>query len=121
AISAEESAQPEPTPTPQVRESGARFAKRPVVQRQQEPTPVPDGPVTAVAQAFATNTPQGPAATPTPEVSNTPRPLPTLFIYGEPGSGEMGGTAVPTAVTALDRQGYDLMNILLLGNDGELT
>lgn len=121
AISADDAAEPVLTPTPQVRDSGARFAKRPAVRQQAEPTPVPQGPVTAVAQAFATNTPQGPAVTPTPEVTSTPRPLPTLFIYGEPGSGEMGGTAVPTAVSALDRQGYDLMNILLLGNDGELT
>lgn len=77
---------------------------------------------TAIAQAFATNTPQPPPATPTPEMTFTPRPLPTLFAFNgaEPGS-PAGGTAVPSPVPAVDRQGQDLMNILLLGHDGELT
>ena len=73
---------------------------------------------------FVTNTPPAPVEptlAPTLEVSLTPRPLPTLFPYGGEGAAEAGGTAVPTAVQAVDRQGYDLLNIVLLGHDGELT
>jgi LCP family protein required for cell wall assembly len=33
----------------------------------------------------------------------------------------VAATAVPTVVPTLDRHGYDLVNILLLGTDGELT
>ena len=73
---------------------------------------------------FVTNTPPAPAEptlAPTPELTLTPRPLPTLFTYSGEGAAEAGGTAVPTAVQAVDRQGYDLLNIVLLGHDGELT
>jgi LCP family protein required for cell wall assembly len=34
---------------------------------------------------------------------------------------EAGGTAVPTIVPVVDRQGYDLINIILLGGDDEVT
>ncbi|MDZ4770279.1 MAG: LCP family protein [Chloroflexota bacterium] len=58
-----------------------------------------------------------PLATP-----GTPRPLPTFYIYEDPAAfGEGGGTAIPTPVASLDRFGNDLMNIALLGHDGELT
>lgn len=79
-----------------------------------------------VQAQFETNTPLPDvqsiptAEAPTP-VPITPRPLPTLFMYSDAGGGEAGGTAIPSPVPTLNRQGYDLMNILLLGNDGELT
>jgi LCP family protein required for cell wall assembly len=93
------------------------------------------------ARQFETNTPLAPEATPQtatpvpaeatvpaptmaePTVANlTPRPLPTLYMYGEvPVGSEQGGTLVPSPVPTLDRFGNDLMNILLLGNDGEIT
>ncbi len=84
---------------------------------------------------FATNTPPpvpvalptlDGAATPTPApaeptAQNTPPPLPTLFIYSGPDQSSAAPTAIPTAVQPLDRHGDDLMNILLVGNDGEIT
>jgi len=69
---------------------------------------------------FATNTPQA-VVPPSPEITSTPRPLPTLWIYQQPEAVEAGGTAIPTPVEAVDRQGMDLLNIVLLGHDGELT
>lgn len=80
---------------------------------------------------FETNTPLAPQATPPAAEATqpaptpaelTPRPLPTLYMYGEvPVGSEMGGTLVPSPVPTLDRHGNDLLNILLLGNDGEIT
>jgi LCP family protein required for cell wall assembly len=91
-------------------------------------------------QVFATNTPHAPtpeaaqpasatAAAPAPQAApaepvlpaGTPRPLPTLFIYSGPDGSSAAPTAIPTPVEALDRQGNDLMNIVLLGNDNEIT
>ncbi|MDZ4765277.1 MAG: LCP family protein [Chloroflexota bacterium] len=84
-----------------------------------------------IAQIFATNTPTPlpaiieptlqPTAAPT-LVDVTPRPLPTLFAYqgAEPGA-VANGTLVPSPVPAVDRRGQDLINVLLLGNDGEIT
>lgn len=84
-----------------------------------------------LALQFETNTPSAPIATPLPPTAETPeptlpeatpRPLPTLFVYDDPNAeGSAGGTAIPSAVPWLDRHGDDLMNIVLLGNDGELT
>ena len=84
-------------------------------------------------QEFATNTPQpgGEAAQPaaTPEAIVAPtldpnqptRPLPTPFFYDAPAPDTVAPTAIPAPVEPLDRQGYDLINILLLGNDNEIT
>jgi LCP family protein required for cell wall assembly len=86
-----------------------------VVPRAKRVPPLP-------AQQFSTNTPRPPAATATPEPAPaTPRPLPTLFVYDGPASGAAPATAIPTAVTAVDRHGMDLLNIVLLGNDNEIT
>jgi LCP family protein required for cell wall assembly len=78
----------------------------------------------AVEQVFVTNTPAVPTQpTPAPTLPEvTPRPLPTLFVYqgAEPGT-VANGTLVPTAVPPVDRRGQDLVNIILLGNDGEIT
>lgn len=80
------------------------------------------------AQQFATNTPQAPVETPAPanEVAPTlppvtPRALPTLFTFGDAGGQAAGGTAVPSPVPQLDRQGNDLVNVVLMGNDSEIT
>lgn len=74
---------------------------------------------------FETNTPQPTSVLPTMIPATLPpvatRPLPTVYFYGGPVAAEAGGTAVPTAVQPLDRYGNDLMNIALLGHDGELT
>jgi LCP family protein required for cell wall assembly len=84
-------------------------------------------------QEFATNTPQPigevSQAAPTPDTVAAPtldlnqptRPLPTPFFYDAPDPNTAAATAIPTPVEPLDRQGYDLMNILLLGNDAEIT
>ncbi len=83
-----------------------------------------------LALQFETNTPFAPVETPTPPPvappaatlpALTPRPLPTVFVYSGPEAESAGGTAIPTVVPTLDRHGDDLLNILLLGNDGELT
>lgn len=84
---------------------------------------------TPPAVFFATNTPVAVPPTPLPVApafdpaeAVTPRPLPTLFIY-DPGdtSSVAAPTAIPTPVPTLDRRGQDLMNIVLLGNDNEIT
>ncbi|MDI9635257.1 LCP family protein [Geitlerinema splendidum] len=62
-----------------------------------------------------------PASPPVPEATSTPRPVPTLFIYQPDISSANAPTAIPTAVPSLDRRGYDLVNIALLGNDSEIT
>ncbi len=76
-----------------------------------------------VGLQFETNTPLPPAPTPAPTLPPvTPRPLPTLFLYNSDAAGQSaGGTAIPSPVPTLDRNGEDLLNILLLGNDGEIT
>ena len=77
----------------------------------------------APALQFETNTPMPPVATQAPTLpATTPRPLPTLFTYSSDSAGQAaGGTAIPSPVPTLDRHGDDLLNILLLGNDGEIT
>lgn len=92
-------------------------------------------------QDFVTNTPQPssetvnieipavntvpPSATPvpteTPAVTSTPRPLPTLLMPGNVDPQIVPPTAIPTQVPVVDRRGQDILNILLLGNDGEIT
>lgn len=93
----------------------------------------------AARQVFATNTPQPPLViatnTPLPALETTPtpvpmtvepgmtatmRPLPTPFFYGEAPADAVAPTAIPSPVPLIDRR-YPLMNILLLGNDGEIT
>jgi LCP family protein required for cell wall assembly len=51
----------------------------------------------------------------------SPPPLPTLLVPGDPDPNAVAVTAIPTAVTAVDRHGNDLVNILLLGGDDEVT
>lgn len=95
-------------------------ARQPLVLARRQPE---------LEQVFSTNTPQPQtdlsiAPTPTsalPVVDVTAPPSPTFWIYDTSGDNATAPTAIPTAVQQLDRQGYDLTNIVLLGNDGELT
>lgn len=98
--------------------------------------------IVLVQQVFATNTPDAPLATNTteatqvipptpvptlppatlqPSTEKTPFALPELFFPPDPEEGlVLEGTAVPTRVPAVPRE-YELVNILLLGGDDELT
>lgn len=122
--------------TPEPTESAFRgaAAKRASVVLQDSPfatnTPRPQSVTEVVIPAV--NTPAAvtadapvaeatPAAAPQPDITSTPRPVPTLFIYNPDTSGANAPTDVPTAVPSLDRRGYDMVNIALLGNDSEIT
>jgi polyisoprenyl-teichoic acid--peptidoglycan teichoic acid transferase len=81
------------------------------------PTPLP----TATNLPAATSTPL-PSATAAPQVEvGTPPPLPTVLFLGDPDPGQVDVTAIPPRLEPIPRQGYDLMNILLLGSDDEIT
>jgi LCP family protein required for cell wall assembly len=67
-----------------------------------------------------------PAATTTPAptigLTSTPRPLPTVYFYEDTSTNASAApTAIPTRVPLIDRAGQDLVNIILLGGDNELT
>jgi LCP family protein required for cell wall assembly len=62
-----------------------------------------------------------PSLTPTPGVSSTPPPLPTLLMPGNVAPQIEAPTAIPTQVNTVPRNGQDILNVLLMGNDGELT
>ncbi|MBZ0289855.1 MAG: LCP family protein, partial [Anaerolineae bacterium] len=68
-------------------------------------------------------TPEPPTLTftPQPAATLTSRPLPTFFLPAAPDPNTAAPTAIPTQVPTVDRHGYDLVNILLMGGDGELT
>ncbi|MDQ7036007.1 MAG: LCP family protein, partial [Anaerolineae bacterium] len=79
---------------------------------------------------FPTNTPiatEPPSITATPilptdiaERQQTPIVLPTFFPPANSSEQTIAGTAVPTRVPVIPRD-YELINILLLGDDGEIT
>lgn len=75
---------------------------------------------TPTASPSATASPTTPP-TATPIVTSTPRPVPTLLMPGNLEPRAAAPTAIPTQVSVVDRRGQDILNILLLGNDGELT
>jgi LCP family protein required for cell wall assembly len=85
-------------------------------------TPQPAG------DAFATSTPAAPqdaapTATPQPvQFDATPGPLPTILFLGEPGADERAKapTEIPPAIEVVPRN-HNLVNILLMGQDNELT
>jgi len=88
-------------------------------------TPLPATPPTEAATATPTPTEtlSAPTMTFTPAAveTATPRPLPTLFLPSAPDPNAVAPTAIPTQAPTIDRHGYDLVNILLMGGDGELT
>jgi len=95
-----------------------------------------------LVQLFATNTPEAPVATALPTnvptieatlmptlppvtlevpVEKTPFELPELYFPADAEAGlVLEGTAVPTRVPTVPRE-YELVNIILLGGDDELT
>lgn len=79
------------------------------------------------ADIFATNTPEAvvvPSMTPIPSVevpeAQTPIALPTFVRAPQQDVAEIAGTAVPPEAAVVPRE-HDLVNILLLGSDGEIT
>jgi LCP family protein required for cell wall assembly len=90
-------------------------------------TPVPSAApvIEASATPTLTETPTPPPPTftftPPPAETATARPLPTMFLPSGPDANAVAPTAIPTQVPTVDRHGYDLVNILLMGGDGELT
>jgi len=135
------------TATPQIMTANQLFVTntpRPVVFATITPAPTeevtsePTVVATTEAPVFLSATPQPSATTqiqssltPTPAPTNTEmvvlptisatNPLPTLLFPAEVQAGlVMGGTAVPTQVATVQRD-YNLVNIILLGGDNELT
>ena len=80
--------------------------------------------IVLMQQVLATSTPDPATRTPTPfALDTTPGPieLPKLYMPADPAPGlELSGTAVPRPAPAIPRD-YDLVNIILLGGDDELT
>lgn len=82
--------------------------------------------IVLMQKVFATSTPS--PQTPSPNITATavlartqPVDLPRLYVPPDPKAGlELSGTAVPTRVPFIPRD-YDLINIILLGGDDELT
>ncbi len=56
-----------------------------------------------------------------PAVTTVPNVLPTPLLPDDADPNQVAPTAIPTKVPLVDRQGYDLVNIVLLGIDSELT
>jgi polyisoprenyl-teichoic acid--peptidoglycan teichoic acid transferase len=76
--------------------------------------------------SFATNTPGAseapPALTATPPAPppTSPLALPTLLVPADPDIPQAGGTQVPPRASVIPRD-YNLVNVLLLGGDDEVT
>jgi LCP family protein required for cell wall assembly len=87
------------------------------------PSDEPSGALRLVAQ-FATNTPDAPIVTATPFVTSdappTPFIAPTIFAPPDAVVERIAGTAVPTRVPLIPRN-YELINIMLLGSDDEIS
>lgn len=82
--------------------------------------------IVLMQQIFVTSTPSpeiSPANSAASAPIGTPEPvdLPKLILPADPEAGlELAGTAVPTRVPVVPRE-YDLINIIFLGGDDELT
>jgi LCP family protein required for cell wall assembly len=110
------------TNTPQGANDSASTATNPpllFVTNTPQTQPTSDVTPTPTATATLTTTPT-PTPTVTIELTSTPPPLPTLFVPEAPDPSRVDVTAVPTAVEFVPRE-FDLVNILLLGTDGEIT
>ena len=70
---------------------------------------------------FTDTPPPSPTETLLPPATETPRPLPTLLFPAAPDVNAAAPTAIPTQVPIIDRHGYDIVNILLMGGDSEIT
>jgi LCP family protein required for cell wall assembly len=62
-----------------------------------------------------------PTETPLRTATETARPLPTLLMPAAPDTNAAAPTGIPTEFPAIDRHGYDIVNILLMGGDDEIT
>ena len=87
----------------------------PVIEASPTPT------LTSTSTETPTPLPPTLTFTPPPAEIATARPLPTLFLPSAPDANAVAPTAIPTQVPTVDRHGYDIVNILLMGGDGELT
>ena len=90
----------------------------PTEQLSSTPTLMPTN--TATDTPTATFTPSS-TPTPTATPTETPPPLPTLLLPSDPDFNQTAPTAIPTRMATIDRHGFDLVNILLMGGDDELT
>jgi LCP family protein required for cell wall assembly len=118
------------TPRPMVVTLPSLNTARPAGELLTPPTDTPvSTPIlepTTTPTATATVTLMPPTLTPTPlppAATEKPRPLPTLALPPDPGANAAAAapTAIPTRVPPIDRHGYDLVNILLMGTDQEIT
>jgi polyisoprenyl-teichoic acid--peptidoglycan teichoic acid transferase len=110
------------TNTPRGAEISPLATNTPAVSPTSATSPSPTAtllpPLTPTAVLSATPLP---TVVPTlPAATEPPAALPTLLRPADPSIVEAGGTAVPTIVPPVDRQ-YDLVNILLLGGDEQIT
>jgi polyisoprenyl-teichoic acid--peptidoglycan teichoic acid transferase len=131
---------PSPTATPTTRPTFAPTATAQPTLVAQAPILVSNTPNRPSNLVLATNTSAAPipsaTSTPTPTslpaptqtlaptigMTSTPRPLPTVYFYEDTSTNPNAApTAIPTRVPLIDRAGQDLVNIILLGGDNELT
>ncbi|MBZ0279685.1 MAG: LCP family protein [Anaerolineae bacterium] len=113
-------ATPSPQPTTVAQVFATNTARPIAVTLPAMNTAVPTNTPTTESSPTATFTAE-PTATLQPAFTATPRPLPTVFLPENADPGIVAATAIPTVVPLIDRQGYDLVNILLLGVDDEIT
>lgn len=94
-----------------------------VTNTPREPLLLPPSNTPGATATFSPTPPPAPTVTLDSGVTATSRPLPTLIPMStiNPNAEAAAATAIPTVVPTLDRHGYNLLNILLLGTDGELT
>lgn len=89
-------------------------------------TEVPPLPTVAVLPTITPTSSATVAATEAPVATvqvpvGTPNALPTPLLPDNADPNQVSVTAIPTKVPLVDRKGYDLVNIMLLGVDSELT
>ncbi len=114
------SSTPTSTPTPTATNtptSTPTFTPTPTFTLTRTNTPFPTN------SPIPTNTPRDtptPLPTATPAVTATLPPLPTILFPPESTPLVPPVTAIPTQVPLANRRGYDIMNIILLGSDGEV-
>jgi LCP family protein required for cell wall assembly len=106
---------------PMVEQAFVTNTPRPDLETAATQTPVaPDVSTTAETQPDTQPEAGQPTAT-LPPISE-PGAVPTIFFADSAPEGQsFNGTAVPTSVPPIDRQDNDLVNILLMGQDNEIT
>jgi LCP family protein required for cell wall assembly len=96
----------------------------PALNTSAAPTVVVLPSMTATATLIATNLPTVVATEPAATAAlpaGTPNALPTPLLPDNADPNQVSVTAIPTKVPLIDRNGNDLVNIMLLGVDSELT